>query len=300
MWVHAQCKGITEEQYNSIVNLSAVANSVYYCTINNCMACFRNITNEWIQHQACGSSQLESAVPSLTSDIQSLTTTHNTIEKAVSDLSSKIVKLQTEESKLSEQIKTTSDALGRRTTSPTQVPLDRKSNIVLYGVKESPPKALRHERLQSDIKAILEIFGGIDIQLNPAHILDCFRLGKFKQTQSRPRPILIKLQRVIDANVILANKTSLPSPLLVKPDMSPEDRAVESTLLKERWSFIQSGHNRKQIKISKNHIYLNGILHGKVVNSTFQRIGNNPQPSSQPMAHQQSSHTQERNQEQSS
>jgi len=171
---------------------------------------------------------------------------------------------------------------------------------VLYGVKESPPKALRHERLQSDIKAILEIFGGIDIQLNPNHILDCFRLGKFKQTQSRPRPILIKLQCVIDANVILANKTSLPSPLLVKPDMSPEDRVVESTLLKEHWSLIQSGHNRKQIKISKNHIYLNGILHGKVVNSTFQHIGKNPQPSSQPMAHQQSSHTQERNQEQSS
>ena len=69
------------------------------------------------------------------------------------------------------------------------------SPVVLYGVKESPPKALRHKRLQSDIKAILEIFGGIDIQLNPAHILDCFRL---KQTQSRPRLILIKLQCVID------------------------------------------------------------------------------------------------------
>jgi len=93
---------------------------------------------------------------------------------------------------------------------------------------------------------------------------------------------------VIDANVILANKTSLPSPYLVKPDMPPEDRVIESTLLKERWSLIQSGHNRKQIKISKNHIYLNGHLHGKIVNSVFQRIENNTLPSSQPMDHQQS------------
>jgi len=171
---------------------------------------------------------------------------------------------------------------------------------VLYGVKESPPKVLRHERLQSDIKTILEIFGGIDIQLNPAHILDCFYLIRFKQSQSRPRPILIKLQRVIDANVILANKTSLPSPFLVKPDMSLEDRAIESILLKEHWSLIQSGNNRKQIKISKNHIYLNGHLHGKAVNSVSQRIENNIQPSSQPMDHQQTSHMQERNQEHSS
>jgi len=86
----------------------------------------------------------------------------------VSGLSTKIINLQTEESKLSEQIKTTSDALGRHTP-------DQKFNIVLYGVKESPPKALRHERLQSDIKAILEI---LDIQLNPT---DCFRLGRFSQ-----------------------------------------------------------------------------------------------------------------------
>jgi len=84
MWVHALYEGIIEEQYNSIVNLSTVANSVYYCTVNNCMTWFRNITNEWIQHQACGASQLNSTVPSISSDIQSLTTTHSTIEKAVS------------------------------------------------------------------------------------------------------------------------------------------------------------------------------------------------------------------------
>jgi len=159
----------------------------------------------------------------------------------VSDLSNTIVNLQSLESKLSKQIKSTSDVLGKQPTYLSQSPPDRRSNIVLYGVKDCAPKALRHERLQN---AALEIFGGINIQLNPTHILDCFCLGKF---QSKPRPILIKLQRMMDANIILANRASLSPPHLLKPDMFPEDRAIESILLKEQWSLIQSGHNRKQI-----------------------------------------------------
>jgi len=134
-----------------------------------------------------------SSVPTLSDKIESLTTAHNTIRKAVSDLSDKIVNLQSQESKLSEQIKATSDAMGKQPTYPSQLPPNRRSNIVLYGVKECIPKALRHERLQNDIYTVLEIFGGINIQLNPSNILDCFHLGKFKQTQLRPRPILIKL-----------------------------------------------------------------------------------------------------------
>ena len=48
MWVHADCENISEQQYKAIENLSELGNSVYFCTINNCMTRFRNITNEWI------------------------------------------------------------------------------------------------------------------------------------------------------------------------------------------------------------------------------------------------------------
>jgi len=175
MWVHADCENINEQQYKAIENLSELGNSVYFCTINNSMTRFRNIKNEWIQHQACGSSQSQPSIPTLSDNIESLTSTHNTIEKAVSDLSSKIVNLQSQECKLSEQIKSTSVALGRQSSYSTPAPADRRSNIVLYGVEESPPKALRYERLQHDVKAVLEVLGGIKVQLNPAQILDCFQ-----------------------------------------------------------------------------------------------------------------------------
>jgi len=75
--------------------------------------------------------------------------------------------------------------------------------------------------------------------------MECYRLGKYKAQQPRPRPILVKLRRTLDVNTILANKGSLSSPLIIKPDLSPEERAREAVLLKERWSLLQQGYKRK-------------------------------------------------------
>ena len=73
----------------------------------------------------------------------------------------------------------------------------------------------------------------------------------------------------MDVSAILANKKSLSSPFTIKSDMSPEERKIESILLKERWSLIQIGHNRKQIKLSSNRIFVNNQLYGEVINSVF-------------------------------
>ena len=57
----------------------------------------------------------------------------------------------------------------------------------------------------------------------------------------------------MDVNSILANKSSLPSSLVIKPDMSPQERAIESALLKERWSLIKGGLDRKSQRRSCTH-----------------------------------------------
>ena len=150
---------------------------------------------------------------------------------------------------------------------------DRKSNIVVFGVEECPQNTLRSARIVRDTKEVSKIFGSIDVHVEPNQILDCFRLGKFKSQQTRPRPILVKLHRAIDAATILANRSSLASPIFIKPDLSPTERAIESILLKERWSLIQNSHSRKSIKLNSQRscIYLNNQLYGKVINSQFQR-----------------------------
>lgn len=140
MWVHANCDGVTQAQYKAIKILSSIDSSVYFCNVNKCVTRFRNITNEWIQHQAYGSSQSEPPTSTLTQDLELLATVHKMLEKTVSDLSSQIDNLQSQESKLTDQIKTTSDVLGRHNINPAQYSYDRKSNIVLYGIDESPSK----------------------------------------------------------------------------------------------------------------------------------------------------------------
>ena len=48
---------------------------------------------------------------------------------------------------------------------------------------------------------------------------------------------------------LLSKTSSLPKEIRIKPDMSPTECHTESVLLKERWSLIQAGCNRKKIKI---------------------------------------------------
>ena len=128
--------------------------------------------------------------------------------------------MQTQESKSSEQIKSTPDALGKHPASSAQLISNRKSNVIIYGVEENPPKCLEmYGCRKKDMETISQIFKSINVHIDPTHILDCFRLGRFKLQQTTPRPILVKLQHSIDANAILANKSTLSSPLSIKPDM---------------------------------------------------------------------------------
>ena len=60
---------------------------------------------------------------------------------------------------------------------------------------------------------------------------------------------------------------NLRHPYYVKPDMNPEERAVES----QRWSLITYGVDRKDIHISKNRIYIKHKLVGVVKGSRLVR-----------------------------
>jgi len=196
-----------------------------------------------------------------------LSTEFTTIQTAVTDLSAKINNLQAQEQKLSTQIASTSNSIGKypsRSTAATSG--DRKSNVVVFGIEECPQNTLRSAQIIRDTKEVSKVFSNIDVHIEPSQVLDCFRLGKFKPQQTRPRPILIKLNHAIDAASVLANHSSLKSPIFIKPDLSPTECVIESILLKERWSLIENGYSRKSIKLSSQcgYIYLNNKLFGSV------------------------------------
>ena len=141
---------------------------------------------------------------------------------------------------------------------------------MFYGIKESPADTSKSDRLKHDLDGILTILSDINTTLTSASIKDYYRLGKYKQTSTHPRPILVKFLRAFEASLVLSNKGSLTSSAIsIKPDMTRVERKTEQVLLKERRHLIDSGTECRFIRIIGNSLYVNRKLHGSVRNSQF-------------------------------
>ena len=146
---------------------------------------------------------------------------------------------------------------------------ESKYNLVLFGVEECRPGLPRSARFESDLTSVVRVFSALDSSIQSQSVRDCYRLGKFNRGASRPRPILVKFVRAADASKIFTRKKSLSSPFFVKPDLTPAERVLHSTLMQERWRLIQSGVSRKSIRIKGNALYVDNKLQGHVSNSKF-------------------------------
>ena len=144
---------------------------------------------------------------------------------------------------------------------------ERRSNVVFYGIPESPPKTSKFDRQKHELGIVVNTLSGIDSSITSASIKDIYRLGKFKPDSNRPRPILVKFLRNLDATMVLSSKRSITSSeITIKPDMTYEERKTETVLLKERRTLINQGVERKHIRLRGNSIYVNNKLHGTVQN----------------------------------
>ena len=146
---------------------------------------------------------------------------------------------------------------------------DRKYNMVVFGIAEPPSESSPFARTAKDTENITKLFEKINSDFCSATLRDCFRLGHYKKDQTRPQPILVKLNRTVDVANILSNRAKYPNEINIKPDLTKEERSCESKLLAERWCLMQSGIDKKLIKIRKSSIYIQGKLHGSVQNSSF-------------------------------
>ena len=159
-------------------------------------------------------------------------------------------------------------------TSPNST--DRKFNIIMYGIKESPPKTSKAVRLDHDLQCIVNAFAEVEHTVNISSIKDCFRLGKFKHDAQRPRPILIKFLRSTEVTMALLKIAAFRAPVAIKPDLTPEERNIENFLLKERWSLTELGFEKARIKIRNQSLYVDNKLYGQFKNSKFCRSQFNP------------------------
>jgi len=147
---------------------------------------------------------------------------------------------------------------------------DRKFNVIVYGIDECPKGTPKHARSESDLRSVISVLSKVDNSVESLSIRDVYRLGRYNSNPTHPRPILVKFIRAADVSSILSKKGSLSHPLVVKPDLSPEERRRDSVLLKERWSLIQSGIPRSDIKIRESRLYVRKKLFGYYDKSEFQ------------------------------
>lgn len=86
-----------------------------------------------------------------------------------------------------------------------------------------------------------------DNDISVQYIRDCLCLGKFNSSKTRPRPLLVKLSRIFEVDNVLYNRSKITEDILVKPDMNCEERHREPILLKEHWSLMNSGIDKKYV-----------------------------------------------------
>lgn len=155
----------------------------------------------------------------------------------------------------------------RNTTKASQ----RKSNLVLFGLEESDKGTQRHVRTRHDIEFAGELLTWLDPLVTCSQVVDVVRLGKYSVGISRP--LLVTLTRPSDVqSVFLARRKLATRPGIgVKPDLSAEERKVESLLLKERRVLIDSGADRSTIRLHSDTIFVRKQKHGTIVNGEFKK-----------------------------
>jgi len=225
-WIHRQCAGLSQVLFN----LFEESEEPFYCP--HC-----RLVSQDKQLQ-----QLKSVVEELSKEVVSLKTT--TVPDCLESSS------PPPQQRLSQEIQSTSTAASKETQPAINTKTattakksnnreeDRKYNVVVYGIKECGKGTPRQERLNHDLDKVTSIVTEGENSINPLSIRDFLRLGKYREQSKQPRQILVKLNRTIDVSLVLSKARFLPKEIRIKPDMSQEERQIESLLLKERWVLI--------------------------------------------------------------
>ena len=118
-------------------------------------------------------------------------------------------------------------------------------------------------------------------------IRDCVRLGKYK-ANSRPRPILVTLNKAADVNCVLSTRFPQDG-IRVQPDLPPAATKIRALLLPERKILIDGGTiEPKKIKLRGNRIYIRERLHSQIKDGILMR--HNPQDDQTSSLHQIAEH----------
>ena len=245
-WLHRGCAGLSKKAFRALKD----SEKPFYC-----VSCRLSIHSDEIE-------SLKSSLKLLQEEMGSLKSSINVVDGGTSP------PVPPSHTATAGSVSTVSRPVLQKTSHPSKAP-DRKFNIVVYGLDESVQGTSRRERKLQDTKKVEDVIQVVNSKVSSQSIRDCVRLGKYKAFSSRPRPLLVNLNRVSDVHLLLSNRKSLQKPLAIKPDLPLEKRITEATLLKQRWALIQSGTSASSIKIRDSKLYVDESFYGSASGSIF-------------------------------
>ena len=99
------------------------------------------------------------------------------------------------------------------------------------------------------------------------------RLGRYRTdgTARHPRPVLVKFTDTRSAlSVLTQSPQARQSGVIVKRDLSKDDRQINSILLKEWYRLVsEEGPDRRSIKFRSSKLFVNDRFHGVVRSGVF-------------------------------
>ena len=195
----------------------------------------------------------------------------SSLRSKVSSLTSEIAVLQ---SQLSSASQTSQSFHSRKNQSrhPHSNSLDRRFNLVVFGIGEQVSGTPRATRLREDSTEVSSILSPLLPSFSDHSVRDCFWLGKY--SSNRSRPLLVSMTRTCDVATILSNKSSLADRphIRISSDLPLHLRKSRSILMKARYDLIRSGVERKSIRLSTDSIYVDKVKHGSVVDNEFKCV----------------------------
>ena len=111
------------------------------------------------------------------------------------------------------------------------------------------------DRISHDKKSDEELARKIGIQT--LNIEDIFRLGKFNSTQTRPRPLVVKLSNTWNCRIMMRSNAKLKADnIFIKQFLSKNEWEKEKQALEYRFKLAQTLNiNRSDIKIRSARLF---------------------------------------------
>lgn len=144
-------------------------------------------------------------------------------------------------------------------------------NLIFKGIEECSKGTPWSDCRNHNMDEVVSVSSSIYTSIQRRSIRDLRRLGEYDEL--RARPILVTFFSSRDVSNILDKRKCLSRPHSIEMQLTPKKYLQTKVLKEERWRLMQTGVDRKSIKIRNSSIFIEDQLHGNLdPNNVYQHL----------------------------